>query len=232
MTEAPEAWQIQRRLRRSSPPVSRLPPRTSDSFRRPPSSGRIVPFTLLKSIADMTEEKRPADSPPPGVRVLYETSVFARISIHQAPLTHEVTTPACSRTGGVHSCSDLEAIETLHPIDCRAGRAPGHLASVVSCGRRRSRICGTPGQALHPLGLRSRDPLGRHWKALHPHARGRSSVGALRLRDIASVARSAEEACHRLSDRSPDLAGALSGQGCKASSACSKRVRPPGRPSG
>jgi AAA ATPase-like protein/adenylate/guanylate cyclase family protein len=165
MTEAPEAWQIPATAQAIlAARIDRLPPEDKRLLQAASIIGKDVPFTLLKSIADVREE-----SVHRGLtrlqtsEFLYETSVFPDLEYtFKHALTHEVTYASVlvDRRRALHA-RIFEAIETLYP-DRLHEQVERWLTmrSGVSCGRRRSRICGTPATRLSPA-----RPTRRPWPA-------------------------------------------------------------------
>jgi predicted ATPase len=119
MTEAPEAWQIPATAQAIlAARIDRLPPEDKRLLQAASIIGKDVPFTLLKSIADVREE-----SVHRGLtrlqtsEFLYETSVFPDLEYtFKHALTHEVTYASVlvDRRRALHA-RIFEAIETLYP---------------------------------------------------------------------------------------------------------------------
>ena len=119
MTEAPEAWQIPATAQAIlAARIDRLPPEDKRLLQAASIIGKDVPFTLLKSIADV-----PEGSVYRGLtrlqasELLYETSVFPDLEYtFKHALTHEVAYASVlqDRRRALHA-RIVEAIETLYP---------------------------------------------------------------------------------------------------------------------
>ncbi len=118
MTEAPEAWQIPATAQAIlAARIDRLPPEDKRLLQAASIIGKDVPFTLLKSIADVPEESvHRGLTRLQASEFLYETSVFPDLEYtFKHALTHEVTYASVlqDRRRALHA-RIVEAIETLY----------------------------------------------------------------------------------------------------------------------
>ena len=119
LTEAPEAWQIPATAQAIlAARIDRLPPEDKRLLQAASVIGKDVPFTLLKSIADVPEESvHRRLTRLQASEFLYETSVFPDLEYtFKHALTHEVTyaNVLLERRRALHA-RIVEAIETLYP---------------------------------------------------------------------------------------------------------------------
>ena len=118
MTQAPEAWQIPATAQAIlAARIDRLPPEDKRLLQAASIIGKDVPFTLLKSIADVPEESvHRGLTRLQASEFLYETSVFPDLEYtFKHALTHEVTYASVlqDRRRALHA-RIVEAIETLY----------------------------------------------------------------------------------------------------------------------
>jgi len=169
MTEAPEACRSQDGSGILAARIDRL-----TRGQATPSGGlhhrKDVPFTLLKSIADMTEESVHRDSPPPASEFSTRRA-SSRISNTLQARPHprgDLRQRAPDRRRALHA-RIVEAIETLHRSIARAGRAPGAPCVPGELWEKAFTYLRTPATRLYPLGLPGgRTRFEQALEALHP----------------------------------------------------------------
>ncbi len=126
MTEAPEAWHIPATAQAIlAARIDRLPPEDKRLLQAAAIIGKDVPFTLLKSIADVPEESvHRGLTRLQASEFLYEASVFPDLEYtFKHALTHEVTYAGVlqDRRRALDT-RIVDAIETLYP-----DRLPEHV---------------------------------------------------------------------------------------------------------
>jgi predicted ATPase len=119
MTKAPEAWQIPATAQAIlAARIDRLPPEDKPLLQAASVIGKDVPFTLLKSVADVPEENlRRGLTELQAAEFLYERSVFPDLEYtFKHALTHEVAYGSVlqDRRRALHS-GIVEALEALYP---------------------------------------------------------------------------------------------------------------------
>jgi tetratricopeptide (TPR) repeat protein len=119
MAKAPEAWQIPPTIQAIlAARIDRLPPEDKPLLQAASIIGKDVPFTLLKSIADVSEDRlRRGLTHLQTAEFLYETSVFPDLEYtFKHALTHEVAYASVlhDRRRALHA-RIVDAIEALHP---------------------------------------------------------------------------------------------------------------------